>query len=446
MILAVLGLFWFFAFGSFGWISWREGEPRALRVSSGIALGGAAIFTLAAILPKPVQLVIIGFLILLGIVSLILFFLPIGKVDKGNNIPTQRVDERQIMFARARLQPDTPEYESYYAAHPDHLSGDERTRAQPGLLSPKAKYGNRFHFASTNGSFQLTEALREAVIGISMEEPLSLNPEQMTDYILSLARYYGALDVGITPLQPYHVYSHVGRGVGVYGEPIEIEHTYAIAFTVEMDFEMTGTGPKSTISMESARQYVEAARIAVQLGNAIRNLGYSARGHIDGNYQVVAPLVARDAGLGEIGRITLLMTPQQGPRVRLGVVTTDLELIPTPRVPDLSVIDFCNICKKCAANCPSNSIPKDGREMINGALRWKLDEETCFRYWNAVGTDCGRCMAVCPYAHPDNWAHNLIRWGIARSGAFRRLALRMDDLFYGKKPKVREAPKWAQVA
>ena len=46
----------------------------------------------------------------------------------------------------------------------------------------------------------------------------------------------------------------------------------------------------------------------VQLGYLIRSLAYPARTHIDGNYRVIAPLVARDAGLGEIGRMGLLMT------------------------------------------------------------------------------------------------------------------------------------------
>ena len=51
----------------------------------------------------------------------------------------------------------------------------------------------------------------------------------------------------------------------------------------------------------------------VQLAAAIRDLGYPARAHIDGNYRVIAPLVARDAGLGEIGRMGLLMTPRWVP-------------------------------------------------------------------------------------------------------------------------------------
>ena len=264
----------------------------------------------------------------------------------------------------------------------------------------------------------------------------------MRTYIQDLARYYGADQVGVTVLEPYHVYSHVGRGAGIYGEPIPVENRYAVAFTVEMDFEMVGTAPYPPTSMETGKQYVEAGRVAVQLAAAIRALGYPARAHIDGNYRVIAPLVARDAGLGEIGRMTILMTPRQGPRVRLGVVTTDLELVPNERQPDQAILDFCTICEKCARACPSQSIPYGPRQEIDGALRWKLNPDTCFRYWNTAGTDCARCMAVCPYAHPDTFSHNLIRGGIARSGAFRRGALWLDDFVYGKKPPAREIPRW----
>ncbi|MEJ2556870.1 MAG: 4Fe-4S dicluster domain-containing protein, partial [Anaerolineae bacterium] len=105
-------------------------------------------------------------------------------------------------------------------------------------------------------------------------------------------------------------------------------------------------------------------------------------------------------------------------------------------------IDFCRICKKCAENCPSRSIPLGDRAEINGALRWRVNSDSCFRYWNLIGTDCGRCMAVCPYSHPDNPAHNLVRWAIRQSGLARRAALWMDDVFYGRKPAPRPAPGW----
>ena len=445
IILAGFGFLWLLVAGGFTWVSWREREPRATRIAIVVTLVGAAIFFLAAVLPNPIQWVILSVMFLALIAALILFLLPIGKVEIGNDIPTQRFDERTIMFARYDLQPGSPNYEEYYSQHPEHEIVDDHIRALPGLFSPKAKLTNPFHTAAMFGGFRMINALWDVGASAAAKTEQPLTPEQMTAYIIGITRYFGALDVGITKLQPYHVYSHTGRGPGIYGEEIEIQHTYAIAFTVEMDFEMVGTGPNSPATLESAHQYAEAARVAVQLANTIGNLGASARAHMDGNYQVIAPLVARDAGLGEIGRMTLLMTPKEGPRVRLGVVTTDLALIPTPRKPNVAVIDFCNICKKCAENCPSNSIPFDERVMIDGAMRWKLKEETCFRYWSVVGTDCGRCMAVCPYSHPDNLAHNLVRWGIVRSGAFRRFALWMDDLFYGKEPIERTAPEWTQV-
>jgi reductive dehalogenase len=440
--LITLGLIMLFGFGTFGLISVREGEHRAARVALGVAVLASLPFFLISLLPVAVKLLILGVIVGGGIV---LFLLPIGRVERGNDVPRQRFDERDIMFARWRLVPGSPQFESYYTMRPENQVVDDEIRALPGLLSLTASKANPLAFASAEASFCLTEALREEVDGPVAPEPSKFTAAEMTSYIKGLARYYGAYTVGITELQPYHVYSHIGRGSGEYGAPIALDHRYAIAFTVEMDHAMMGTAPNAPTAMESARQYVEAARVALQLGCLIRWLGYPARAHIDGNYRVIAPLVARDAGLGEIGRMGLLMTPELGPRVRLGVVTTDLPLIPDQRDDDTSVLDFCRICQKCAETCPGQSIPLGGREEIDGALRWRINANSCFRYWNLVGTDCGRCMAVCPYSHPNNAVHNLVRWAVRCSGAARRAAFWMDDLFYGRKPAPHPAPDWAPL-
>jgi reductive dehalogenase len=264
----------------------------------------------------------------------------------------------------------------------------------------------------------------------------------MTAYVKDLARYWGAHTVGITELKPYHIYTHVGRGSGVYGAPITLEHQTAIAFTVEMDHAMVGTAPASPTCLETARQYANAAQIAIQLGNFLRSQGYEARAHIDGNYRVVAPLVARDAGLGEIGRMGLLMTPTLGPRVRLGVVTTDLPLTLDPRTDDLSVLDFCQVCKKCADTCPVRAIPSGERQEIDGVLRWRINQDICYRYWCVTGTDCARCMALCPYSYARSLPHNMVRWAVRRSGAARRAVLWLDRVFYGSDPAPKPAPAW----
>jgi epoxyqueuosine reductase QueG len=196
--------------------------------------------------------------------------------------------------------------------------------------------------------------------------------------------------------------------------------------------------------METAHQYSEAAQTAVQIAAWIRELGYEARAHIDGNYRLILPLVGRDAGLGEIGRMGILMTPELGPRVRLSAVSTTLPLDCDRPGDSPAVLDFCGLCKKCAENCPSHAIPTGERQEIAGVWRWKINADKCFHYWNTVGTDCGRCMMVCPFAHADDPAHNLVRWLTARSGAARRLALLLDDWVYERKPKARPGPGWTQ--
>jgi ferredoxin len=137
-----------------------------------------------------------------------------------------------------------------------------------------------------------------------------------------------------------------------------------------------------------------------------------------------------------------LMTPTLGPRVRLGVVTTDLSLVADGRNGDASVLDFCSVCQKCAACCPPRAIPSGARQEIDGVLRWRIDSDLCFRYWNVLGTDCGRCMAVCPYSHPTSPVHNLIRWVVGQSGVGRRIAVRLDDVMYGSRPPSKPFPRW----
>ena len=440
--LVTIGLLALSGLGIFGLYSLWEGEHRAARVSFGGAISISLPLFFASLLPVAGTFVVLGALAVVGIAGVVLFLLPVGRAERGNDVPQQRYDERDIMFARARLAPGSAEYEAYYARRPENRAPDDRFRALPGLLSPVAPAANPLIFCAAEASFSLTHAVREQVDGPVNPSRSEFGAPQITRTVKGLTRHYGACAVGIAELQPYHVYSHVGRGSGTYGAPIALDHPYAIAFTVEMDHAIMGTAPGAPVVMESAHQYVRAAQIALQLGYLIRSLGYPARAHIDGNYRVIAPLVAHDAGLGEIGRMGLLITPELGPRVRLGVVTTSLPLIPDRRRDDTSVIDFCRICEKCAATCPGKAIPCGDRAEIDGALRWRIDSDRCFHYWNAIGTDCGRCMTVCPYSHPSNPPHNLVRWAIRHSGAARRAALWMDDLFYGHRPAPRPAPGW----
>jgi reductive dehalogenase len=441
-ILLLLGGGISLLFLAFGAVSLREREQRATWIA----------LALASLLPSPYLIVALGrfpfqpilaasLLVVTGMV-LLAFALPLGRPDLAIDSPRARVDERDIMFARARLVPGSREYQAYYARRPEKKAIDDRIRAAPGLYRPAAKFYHRLGIPAADASFAAIDGMQGAVDGPVASETVPVSPDEITRFIKGVTGHYGACAVGITELHDYHLYTHIGRGEGTYGDPIALDHRYAIAFTVEMSRTMLRRAPAAPEAMEVSKQYLAAAAIAVQLALLIRSLGYPARAHIDGNYRVICPLVARDAGLGEIGRMGLLMTPRQGPRVRIGVVTTDLPLVPDHPAPDLSIVDFCRRCVKCAENCPSRSIPFGDRREIEGARRWRINSETCFHYWNVAGTDCGRCVMVCPYSHTDNLAHSLVRWSIRRSVPARRFALWMDDLFYGRRPGALDLPDW----
>jgi reductive dehalogenase len=422
-----------------------EKEFRAFRVS--FLLSGLLLIPFIAVCLYDFQYkeIISNILLAFVVLSAFLLFLPIRpKIKGGFQIPTQKHDERDVMFSRNELKPDSENFKTYYSNNPEKKDLDDKFRDKPGLLSSKTTMYHPFSFASAHANLEVIEALKPLVDGKVNEQKTDVEASKISNYIKTWSKKLGAHSVGITELKDYHLYSNKGRG-DLYAKEIKNTHKYAIALTIEMDHEMIQTAPKAPVVMESTQQYLSSGTIALQIAYFLRNLGHSARAHIDGNYELICPLVARDAGLGEIGRMGLLMTPDLGPRVRVAVVTTDIPLVVNKRKDLSSAIDFCRICKKCADICPSRSISFDDRENLDGVLRWKINSESCFTYWCTTGTDCGRCMAVCPYSHPNNFMHNFIRWGIHNSYIFRRFALHMDDLFYGRKPKPGKLPSWIDI-
>jgi ferredoxin len=440
--LIALGALLLVALSAAAWTSAREGEPRA----------AAILAVSAALVPTPYLAVVLsgfeGRETVGGILLAVTGLAALGVVVSGgrprpqaDDTPTSRIDERDIMFSRMLLRPGTERYRAYYADEPEKKATDDAWRANPGLLREGSSAYHPLAFRAADASFATIERLRPFVDGEPEAGRLELDPARVTAFLKRWARKLGAVSVGVTHLEDYHLYTHVGRGPD-FGEPVTLDHGFALALTVEMDKRALDHAPLAPTVMESSQQYVASGVIAVQVAELIRRLGYPARAHIDGNYRVVCPLVARDAGLGEIGRMGLLMTPELGPRVRIAVVTTDLPLVPDGRRRDPTMIDFCTRCRKCAEVCPSDAVPLGAKRDVDGVLRWQVDSEACFALWTRTGTDCARCMAVCPYSHPANWMHDLVRWGVRRSGLFRRLAVRADDWLYGRRPPPRPVPSW----
>lgn len=414
----------------------KEGRAASISFFSGILLAFPYLLPLFSKVVYPGWLSLT--LLCIAGCCLAVYLVPVrGRIRYTYEQSRHRIDERDTMFSRKELVPGSKRFEEYYHRRPSNKSLDNKFRRLPGWLEPGTKYFDALGFASVRSILSEVELLHPRVEGIPAPEKAGTDPEVFTGKILQMARRHGAHSCGITELADHHVYSVGGRG-DRYGTEFLLAHKFAIALTVEMDYHRMRFAPAAPTLVESATQYLNAGKIAVELAEYIRSCGYPARAHIDANYQVVCPLVARDAGLGDIGRMGLLMTPGLGPRIRIAVVTTDLPLLPSRSVQDPVLIDFCRRCEKCAIVCPGQSIPFGDEQEIDGIKHWKINSESCYTYWCQAGTDCGRCMIVCPFAHPDNWFHRLVRFGIRNSYLFRRLSIPLDDIFYGKKPKPRK--------
>jgi epoxyqueuosine reductase len=92
-----------------------------------------------------------------------------------------------------------------------------------------------------------------------------------------------------------------------------------------------------------------------RIARTIRDeFGEKARATVDYGPLLERPLAAA-AGLGWIGKSTMLLVPGAGPWVLLGVVATSLEL-----EPGSPLKKTCGSCTRCIAACPTGAIGPDG--------------------------------------------------------------------------------------
>lgn len=97
---------------------------------------------------------------------------------------------------------------------------------------------------------------------------------------------------------------------------------------------------------------------------------------------------AQAAGIGTIGRHSLLITPEFGSMVWLGAVLTEAEL-----EADSLKERLCNDCNLCVEACPVNALDE-----------MQIKQQVCWDY--AFGDDeekqvwriaCHKCRDICPY-------------------------------------------------
>lgn len=113
-------------------------------------------------------------------------------------------------------------------------------------------------------------------------------------------------------------------------------------------------------------------------------------------------LAAHLAGLGWIGKSCLLITPDNGPRVRWATILTDAPLEPTGK----SMDSRCGTCDECVRTCPVNAFT--GRSFIEGESReMRYDAKRCEDYFKVMERKgqiavCGLCVYVCPHGRKES--------------------------------------------
>ncbi len=418
--------------------SFTEKEHRAAYIALVSCILNALIwiyFLQASNSFQTINIVVVLIFCLFSMISMIRFF-PKKNILERDISKADQYDERDTMFARNNIQYHPDLMEQYYLAHPEKRSKDRQIHQKP-------EFGDKeqiYHDSYTAPCFQAAfEYLHESIPlsnGNTAKQKINVDPVQFSQTLEDLGKFYGACDIGFLQLSPHHFYSHKGRHGKDWGETTDQTYQTAIAIVVPMRINMVKKGPTSCMLQESAQKYVEAAKISNIIAGYIRQFGYRARAHNDGNYDVLCVPIAAESGLGEVGRMGIFMHKVHGPCVRLAVVTTDIKLLDLSPQKSFYMEEFCKICKKCADNCPSGSITHDDEPLSRNFRHWSIQQEQCYSYWKTMGSDCGICIAACPYTKPDTLIHKVVRFYISRNPLNQKIALFMDDLLYGRHKKT----------
>lgn len=302
----------------------------------------------------------------------------------------KRVDERDMMFSRMSYDKGSKEYNDYYGRNPDKKEVDDALRIKPHMYTKETPTYDPILAPAAEANFELLTDIRKYCEGKPAEAKIEVEPQKITDAIKKLTLHYGAADVGIAHASDEFWYSHRGRHKENYGDEVDTGLKNAIVFTVEMKQDIINTAPQVSAGVETSKAYIDAAIVGMQISYYIRQLGYNARNHMDGNYLMPMIPIAQQAGLGEQGRNNLLVSRKKGCFCRIGVVTTDMPLVYDKKA-DFDVKRFCELCSLCVNTCPAKTVPR-GDDSEN----WHIEQEKCYDIWKSIGNDCGVCISACP--------------------------------------------------
>ena len=326
---------------------------------------------------------------------------PTTYIDEPN-VP--RVPKRTDMFARAQF---------------GDMGKNVQDGAKGGYYARKA--APSFAQRRALGAFVL---LQDGEPNAAGSQPT--DAERNAANIKAASYFLGADAVGISRCPDWAWYSHDATGT-----PIDPPHDQAISMIIDQGYEtMEGASGDDWISVaQSMRAYLRFSLLGGVIAQQIRNLGYKAKAHSVMDGDVLQPPLLLLSGLGEVSRIgEVILNPYLGPRLKSGVVTTDMPLAHDKPI-DFGLQNFCENCNKCARECPSGAITAGPKLMFNGYEIWKSDSQKCatYRITTEGGAMCGRCMKTCPWNLEGLFAEAPFRWAASNIPSLARPLAELDD-------------------
>lgn len=263
--------------------------------------------------------------------------------------------------------------------------------------------------------------------GEAAPDKIQLDPKHAAELVKATSYFLGVDAVGLSRCPDWTWYSHDAAGA-----PIDPPHDNAISMIIDQGFDtMEGASGDDWISVaQSMRAYLRFSLLGGVVARQLRNLGYKAKAHSVMDGEVLQPPLLLLSGLGEVSRIgEVILNPYLGPRLKSGVVTTDLPMEHDKPI-DFGLQSFCEACKKCARECPSGAITAGPKLMFNGYEIWKSDSQKCatYRITTPGGAMCGRCMKTCPWNLEGVLGDAVFRWTAMKLPGTAPALAKLDDL------------------
>lgn len=310
----------------------------------------------------------------------------------------QRFDQRRTIFGRRRLDTSFPFYnKNMYERLPEILCENKAGYTYVDFARAHAAWTVYDHFTGAFSAKKLEET--DTLADPKLKPYERVDAVHLTDVVKETARRFGASAVGICTMYKKWIYSHALDGTTIDIPP---EYQYAIVLVIAMDAEEIARSPSYVASIENGLGYSRTAACCACLAQFLRNLGYGAIPA--GNDIALSIPLAIDAGMGELGRNGLLITPEYGPCVRLAKILTDMPLVADQPV-EFGVHQFCETCNRCVEACEASAIQENTKPSYrtqclsnnDGIVRWAVNHDKCYDFWVKNGNDCSNCIAACPF-------------------------------------------------